>query len=103
MNEEQKLFKNPPNRKGPVKLTPANKRPSLSGFIIIRLPPGAPIRGGDLRKREGTKRLPQLTRLLSQHPKVVTRPVVRSVKAEQLLKLEQEAKFSQFPPLQSLT
>jgi len=103
MNEEQKLFKNPPNRKGPVKLTPANKRPSLSGFIIIRLPPGAPIRGGDLRKREGTKRLPQLTRLLSQHPKVVTRPVVRSVNAEQLLKLEQEAKFTQFPPLQSLT
>ena len=103
MNEEHKLFKNPPNGKGPVKVTPANKRPSLSGFIIIRLPANVPIRGGDLRKREVRKKLPQLANLLNQHPKVVTQRVVRSVDPDKLLYLEKNAALTQFPPLHSLT
>ena len=103
MNEEQKLFKNPPSGKGPVNVRPARKRSSLSGFIIIRLPPNVIIDGGDLRKKDGRKKLPQLATLLKQHPKVATRPVVRGIKPDQLRELENQASLTQFPAIHSLT
>lgn len=103
MNDEHKLFKKPPYGKGPINVIPAKKRPSLSGFIIIRLPPNVIVGDDDLRKREGRKTLPRLASLLKKHPKVVTRPVVRGVKPDQLLRLEKHASFTLFPPIHSLT
>jgi hypothetical protein len=100
MNE---LFYQPPSRKGPVNVTPAKKRPSLSGFIIIRLPPNVVIGGGDLRKREGREKLPGLASLLKKHSEVVTQPVVRSVDPYQLRALEKNAELTKFPPIHSLT
>ena len=100
MNE---LFNEPPSKKGPVNVRPAKKRPSLSGFIIIRLPPNVIIGGGDLRKKEGRNKLPGLASLLKQHSEVVTRPVVRNVDPYQLQALETNASLTQFPPLHSLT
>lgn len=78
--------------------------PDYSGFVIVRLVPGAGGgEAGDLRKLAKEHQLGGLASLLDEHDGIETTRVVRSVPPDELLKLEREAHGSELPPLNSLT
>ncbi len=85
-------------------LRPPDKGPDYSGFIIVRLAPGAA--DGDateLRKLAREEKLGGLESLLEQNDQIATSRVVRSLPPDEVLRLEREALASEFPPLNSLT
>ncbi len=88
----------------PVRVRPPDKGPDYSGFVIVRLAPGAADgNADDLRRLAKEEKLGGLASLLDQYDQIETSRVVRSVSPEEVLRLEREAFASEFPPLNSLT
>ena len=71
-------------------------------FIVIRLAEAAP-RGNDLRRLARRSGFHGLADLLREHPAIATERVIRNVTPQKLLRLEQRARDSDYPPLSSLT
>jgi hypothetical protein len=87
-----------------VGLRPPDKGPDYSGFVIVRLAPGAADGNAeDLRKLAREEKLGGLETLLEQNDQIETSRVVRSLPPDEILRLEREAFASEFPPLNSLT
>jgi serine protease len=87
------------NGNSPVKLTPYDRRPRFTGFIIIRLSDRVSSTVRNLKTRKET---PGLAKFLDLYPKITTRRLISSVPPEKLLQMERNAKKSEFPPLHSL-
>jgi hypothetical protein len=96
-----KYIKNPKQKKSgkkrPINLTKIRK-PSPSGFIIIRLAAGI-----SLEKNDDLRKLPGIAKILAQQKEIPTRRLIRSVDPASLLEREKKAAYSEFPPLHSLT
>ena len=78
------------------------KKPNYSGFIVIRLSADVASSEKDLRKVRKDK-FPGLAGFFADRPEIVTERLISSIHPEKLLQLEENAKASEFPPLQSLT
>jgi serine protease len=88
----------------PLRIRPPDKEPDFSGFVIVRLAPGAADgEAADLRKLAREEKLGGLESLLEQNDQIETSRVVRSLPPDEVLRLEREAYASQFPPFNSLT
>ncbi len=82
---------------------PYKKAGPYSGFIIIRLAGSFSYRDGEtLEEFADANQLTRLSELLKQHRPSSTRRTVKSVSLEKLKALEERAKKSPFPPLNSL-
>ena len=71
-------------------------------FIVIRLAETAPV-GNDLRKLAQRAGYRGLASLLREHPAIAAERVIRNVTPQKLLRLEQRARDSDYPPRHSLT
>jgi subtilisin family serine protease len=103
MKAERKKRHTPQLPRSPINLKKPQTVPNFSGFLIIRLVPGVVSkRARRLNEVAREFKLVGLAALLKRY-KLPSQRLVTSVSVDQLLKLEDRARQSEFAPVHSLT
>ena len=102
MKSKRKKRRTPQLPRSPINQRATQTVPDFSGFLIIRLLPGVVSKSAESLDAVSEEfKLDRLAALLKRY-NLPSRRLVTSVSVEQLLNLEDRARDSEFPPLQSL-